>query len=112
MYELVVKNEDRDVWKLYLAKKQYDMALQYCKANDMAQKDQVYTAQAKDYFGQRRFQMSAKFFAESSTMPFEQVALQFIEYDEMDALRVYLDTKLQRLQKKVKYVGCGTVDFN
>ncbi|KAI8078651.1 Pep3/Vps18/deep orange family-domain-containing protein [Halteromyces radiatus] len=97
MYELVIKNEERDVWKLYLEKKQYNMALQYCK--DPAQKDKVYTAQAKDYFGQRRFQMSAKFFAES-TVPFEEVSLKFIEQDEMDALRIYLGSKLARLQKK------------
>ncbi|CAO3584041.1 unnamed protein product [Absidia cylindrospora] len=97
MYELVIKNEERDVWKLYLDKKQYNMALQYCK--DPAQKDKVFTAQAKDYFGQRRFQMSAKFFAES-TVPFEEVSLKFIEQDEMDALRVYLGNKLGRLQKK------------
>lgn len=98
MYELVIKNEERDVWKLYLDKKQYNTALQYCK--DPAQKDRVYTAQAKDYFGQGRFQMSAKFFAES-TVPFEEVSLKFIEQDEMDALRVYLGNKLGRLQKKV-----------
>ncbi|KAI8344695.1 Pep3/Vps18/deep orange family-domain-containing protein [Chlamydoabsidia padenii] len=97
MYELVIKNEERDVWKLYLDKKQYNTALQYCK--DPAQKDRVYTAQAKDYFGQGRYQMSAKFFAES-TVPFEEVSLKFIEHDEMDALRVYLGNKLGRLQKK------------
>ncbi|KAI9301302.1 Pep3/Vps18/deep orange family-domain-containing protein [Cunninghamella echinulata] len=97
MYELVIKNEERDVWKLYLDKQQYNMSLQYCK--DAAQKDKVFTAQAKDYFSQRRYQMSAKFFAES-TVPFEEVALQFIEQNEMDALRVYLGNKLGRLQKK------------
>ncbi|KAI7872143.1 Pep3/Vps18/deep orange family-domain-containing protein [Spinellus fusiger] len=96
MYELVIKNEERDVWKLYLEKKQYDTALQYCK--DSAQKDKVYTAQAKDYFGQRRYQMSAKYFAES-TVPFEEVVLKFVDKDEKDALRVYLTSKLDRLRK-------------
>ncbi|OAD75205.1 hypothetical protein PHYBLDRAFT_186318 [Phycomyces blakesleeanus NRRL 1555(-)] len=96
MYELVIKNEERDVWKLYLEKKQYDTALQYCK--DSAQKDKVFTAQARDYFGQRRFQMSAKYFAES-TVPFEEVVLKFVEKEERDALRVYLTSKLNRLRK-------------
>ncbi|KAF7727857.1 hypothetical protein EC973_006970 [Apophysomyces ossiformis] len=96
MYELKIKNEERDVWKLYLEKKQYDTALKYC--TDPAQKDKVYTAQAKDYFGQRRYQMSAKYFAES-TVPFEEVALQFVEKDERDALRVYLTKKLERFTK-------------
>ncbi|KAI8370704.1 Pep3/Vps18/deep orange family-domain-containing protein [Radiomyces spectabilis] len=96
IYELGIKNEERDVWKLYLEKKQYDTALQYCK--DPAQKDKVYTAQAKDYFQQRRYQMSAKYFAES-TVPFEEVALKFVEKSEQDALRIYLTNKLDRLRK-------------
>ncbi|KAL1931607.1 hypothetical protein VTP01DRAFT_9750 [Rhizomucor pusillus] len=97
IYELVIKNEERDVWKLYLEKGQYDTALQYCK--DPAQKDKVYTARARDYFDQRRYQMSAKYFAES-TVPFEEVSLKFVEKDERDALRVYLISKLERFRKK------------
>jgi hypothetical protein len=31
MFELVITKEDRDVWTLYLEKKQYDLALQYTK---------------------------------------------------------------------------------
>lgn len=98
IYELAIENEERDVWKLYLEKMQYDMALQYCK--DPAQKDKVYTAQARDYFNQRRYQLSAKYFAES-TVPFEEVALKFVEKNERDALRVYLLSKLSRFRKKV-----------
>ncbi|KAI7860888.1 Pep3/Vps18/deep orange family-domain-containing protein [Circinella umbellata] len=97
IYELSVENEERDVWKLYLEKSQYDMALQYCK--DPAQKDKVYTAQAKDYFSQRRYQMSAKYFAESA-VPFEEVTLKFVEKSERDALRIYLVKKLERFRKK------------
>ncbi|KAI9322126.1 Pep3/Vps18/deep orange family-domain-containing protein [Dichotomocladium elegans] len=97
IYELNIKNEERDVWKLYLEKAQYDTALQYCK--DAGQKDKVYTAQAKDYFQQRRYQMSAWYFAES-TVPFEEVALKFVEKNERDALRIYLTSKLERFRKK------------
>ncbi|KAG0169863.1 hypothetical protein DFQ28_011330 [Apophysomyces sp. BC1034] len=105
MYELKIKNEERDVWKLYLEKKQYDTALKYC--TDPAQKDKVYTAQAKDYFGQRRYQMSAKYYAES-TVPFEEVALQFVEKDERDALRVYLTKKLERFTKNASVANDRT----
>ncbi|KAG1047354.1 hypothetical protein G6F46_009640 [Rhizopus delemar] len=96
MYELTINNEERDVWKLYLEKKRYNSALRYCK--DPAQKDKVFTAQARDYFGQRRYKMSAEIFA-NSTVPFEEVALMFVEKDEVDALRVYLTNKLTRLRK-------------
>jgi hypothetical protein len=99
MYELRISNEERDVWKLYLEKKKYNAALRYCK--DPAQKDKVFTAQARDYFLQRRFKMSAQIFADS-TVPFEEVALMFVEKQEIDALRVYLTNKLGRLRKNVK----------
>jgi hypothetical protein len=98
MYELTINNEERDVWKLYLEKKRYNLALRYCK--DPAQKDKVYKAQAKDYFGQRRYKMSAEIFADS-TVPFEEAALMFIEKKEIDALRIYLSNKLGRLRKNV-----------
>lgn len=98
IYELSIENEERDVWKLYLEKGQYDTALQYCK--DPGQKDKVYTAQARDYFSLRRYQMSARYFAES-TVPFEEVALKFVEKNERDALRTYLNNKLERFRKKV-----------
>lgn len=100
MYELTINNEERDVWKLYLEKKRYNSALRYCK--DPAQKDKVFTAQAKDYFGQRRYKMSAEIFADS-TVPFEEVTLMFVEKNEVDALRVYLTNKLGRLRKNVSF---------
>jgi len=31
IFELVVTKEDRNVWELYLEKKQFETALQYCK---------------------------------------------------------------------------------
>jgi hypothetical protein len=99
LYQLVIEQESRDVWKIYLEKKQYDTALHYCR--DDAQRDKVYTTQANDYFAQQRYQLSAKYFAESA-VPFEEVALQFVERDERDALRNYVSNKLDRLKKGVK----------
>jgi hypothetical protein len=31
IYELVVEDEDRDVWRLYLKARSYDTALKFCK---------------------------------------------------------------------------------
>ncbi|KAI8094681.1 Pep3/Vps18/deep orange family-domain-containing protein [Thamnidium elegans] len=95
MYELVIKDEDRDVWKLYLQKKEYAVALQYCK--EQYQKTQVYTAQAKDDFDQHKYMQSAKYFAKS-TVPFEEVALKFTQKKERDALRFFLISRLERLE--------------
>jgi hypothetical protein len=100
MYELVVKDEDRDVWKLYLQKKDYSTALQYCK--EPTQRTQVYTAQAQEDFDQRRYMQSAKYFAKS-TISFEQVALKFTKKKERDALRFFLISRLERLGPNVKH---------
>ena len=99
MYELVIKDEERDVWKLYLSKKEYAITLQYCK--EPAQKTKVYTAQAKEDFDQRRYMQSAKYFAKS-TVPFEEVALKFTEKKERNALRFFLISRLERLSDHVK----------
>ncbi|CAG8443250.1 6027_t:CDS:10 [Acaulospora colombiana] len=41
IFELIVTKEDRDVWKLYLEKQQFDNAIQYCK--DLTQKTMIAT---------------------------------------------------------------------
>jgi hypothetical protein len=46
--------------------------------------------------------LSAKYFAQS-TVPFEEVALKFVERDERDALRSYLLTKVDKLKKVVRF---------
>jgi hypothetical protein len=35
LFELVVSNEDRDVWKIYLEKCQFDIALRYAKVSEI-----------------------------------------------------------------------------
>ena len=35
LFELVVGNEDRDVWKIYLEKCQFDVALRYAKVGEI-----------------------------------------------------------------------------
>ncbi|KAG0207106.1 hypothetical protein BGX28_001582 [Mortierella sp. GBA30] len=99
LFELVITKEDRDVWTLYLEKKQYDMALQYTK--NPAQRDRVLTLQANHNFSQSRYMLSAKYYAQS-TVPFEEVCLKFVEKDERDALRSYLLAKVEKLRKSDK----------
>ncbi|KAG0263918.1 hypothetical protein DFQ27_001570 [Actinomortierella ambigua] len=106
IFELIITREDRDVWTLYLEKKQYDMALQYAK--NPAQKDRVLTLQANHNFAQGRYMLSAKYYAQS-TVPFEEVALKFVERDERDALRNYLLAKLDKLRRGEKDITQKTI---
>lgn len=95
IFELVVTKEDRHVWELYLAKNQFDAALQYCK--DPSQKDKVLTAQADYFFSQKRYQLAAAGYAQTQKS-FEEVTLKLINEGENEALKIYLLKKLESLK--------------
>jgi len=97
IFELVVSKEDRNVWELYLEKKQFDTALQYCK--DPVQKDRVLTTQADYFFTQERFQLAANYYAQTQKS-FEEVALKFIAKGEKEALKGFLLKKLDTLRSQ------------
>ncbi|KAI8340709.1 Pep3/Vps18/deep orange family-domain-containing protein [Chlamydoabsidia padenii] len=99
IYEMVIKNEDRDVWKLYLEKKEYGLAMDYCKTAD--QRNKVHLAQADQLFSKGQFISSAKYYA-MTQISFEQAALKFITRNEKDALRIYLLAKLRQLDDKAE----------
>ncbi|KAJ3040940.1 hypothetical protein HDV00_010151 [Rhizophlyctis rosea] len=98
LYELIVTDEDRDVWRLYLEKKSFDAALVYAK--DDAQRDKIVTSQAEYYFSQGRYVLSAAYYAQSVSLSFEEIALRFIAKNERDALKHYLLKKLERLKRQ------------
>ncbi|KDE09671.1 hypothetical protein MVLG_00077 [Microbotryum lychnidis-dioicae p1A1 Lamole] len=96
IFELVIKDEDRDVWKTYLQRSNWELACKYAKTR--RQRDQVLSAEADAYFAQGRYIQSAQCYAQSSKS-FEEVALRFVDKNEHDALRYYLTAKLERISK-------------
>lgn len=96
IFEVVVTDETRDVWKIMLKSQQFDAASQYAKTS--AQKDAVATASGDYLVGKGQYMEAATVYGRS-TKPFEQVALAFIDKGEQDALRKYLLTKLSTLKK-------------
>ena len=96
IHELVIKDEDRDVWKIYLQRSNYDLAKRFAKTQ--TQRDTVLAAEADAYFAAGRFIPSAQSYAQSSK-PFEEVVLRFVDKGERDALRYYLVAKLERLKR-------------
>ncbi|EIW66818.1 hypothetical protein TREMEDRAFT_40794 [Tremella mesenterica DSM 1558] len=95
--EVLVSNEDRDVWRAKVEKSDFVEALRY--ARTPAQKDIVLSRQGDYQFEQGRYIQAAQSYAKSSRN-FEFVALRFVDADERDALRVYLSDCLDRLDKK------------
>ncbi len=96
IYEILVRDEDRDVWKVMLRHQHFDAALQY--ARSPAQKDAVATASGDHLISKKQYLEAASVYGRSSK-PFEQVALTFIDHDQQDALRKYLLTKITTLKK-------------
>ncbi|KAJ2403201.1 tethering complex subunit [Coemansia sp. RSA 2559] len=97
IYELVVTDEDRDVWDIYLSRRQFDAALQHCY-ND-AQRDMVLRAQADHLFASGDYVKSAQCFARTS-VSFEEAALKFVDMRDGVVLKSYLLSKLQTLRKQ------------
>ncbi|KAK2461658.1 hypothetical protein APHAL10511_006121 [Amanita phalloides] len=96
LFELVVTNEDRDVWKLYLEKGNHEVALRYAK--NANQRDIVLASQAGALFDEGRYFNAAQCYAQSS-VTFEEVTLKFLDVGERDALRSYLISRLERTKK-------------
>jgi len=96
IFEIVITDESRDVWKIMLKAQQFEAASQYAKT--AAQKDAVATASGDFLVGKGQYSEAAAVYGRS-TKPFEQVALTFIDKGEQDALRKYLVTKLSTLKK-------------
>ncbi|KAK4055290.1 tethering complex subunit [Microbotryomycetes sp. JL201] len=96
IFELVIKDEDRNVWKTHLSRSNWELAHKYAKS--ARQRETVLAAEAESYFASGRYIQSAQAFAQSSRN-FEDVVLKFVDKNERDALRYYLVAKLERLKK-------------
>lgn len=96
IFEIVPRDEDRDIWKIMLQMQQFDAALQY--AHTPAQKDAV-AVSSGDYLVSKGQHNEAAGVYGKSSKPFEEVALTFIDNDQPDALRKYLLTKLSTYKK-------------
>jgi hypothetical protein len=96
IFEIVITDEDRDVWKVMLQTEHFDAALRY--ARGPAQKDAVATASG-DYLVSKGSYLDAAGVYGKSSKPFEQVVLIFVDNDQQDALRKYLLTKITTYKK-------------
>ena len=96
IFEIVVTDEARDVWRILLKQGNYESAQRYAKTAE--QKDAVASMTGDYLMSQGKFDEAAVVLGRS-TKPFEDVALTFIDKAEHDSLRRYLLTKLSNLRK-------------
>ncbi|MBW0462821.1 hypothetical protein O181_002536 [Austropuccinia psidii MF-1] len=97
IFELVIKDESRNIWKVYLQRQDFDEALK--RVNTPVDRDQVLIAQADHYFNIKKFIPAAQIYAQCSKS-FEAVVMNFIDRGERDALRYYLISRLERLKRQ------------
>ncbi|KAH3742880.1 vacuolar protein sorting protein 18 [Pelomyxa schiedti] len=100
IYEMLIANEDRDVWRQKMEQKEWQSAIDYCKG-DLEKQDIVWTAQAEHYFTLEQYELSALSFAKT-TVPFEKVALKFINKEKRHFLLRYLNDKLATINPQHK----------
>lgn len=95
VFRYKVVKEERNLWKIYSDKEQFDLAKQYCQ-NNPACVDLINVKQAELLFTKGEYEKSAEIYAETKNS-FETVCLKFLEGDRIDALKVYLSKRLDAL---------------
>ncbi|KAK0630662.1 Pep3/Vps18/deep orange family-domain-containing protein [Bombardia bombarda] len=96
IFEIIVRDEDRDIWKIMLQMQQFDAALQYAHTN--TQKAAISSASGDHLVAKGLFNEAAGVYGKSSKA-FDEVALCFIDNNQPDALRKYLLAKLATYKK-------------
>ena len=73
------------------------------------QKDEIFSTQADYYFQQKKYNLSATFYARSNSVGFEQVVLKYMDRGEKEAMKVFLLRKLEEMKKTVFF--CRSLTF-
>lgn len=100
VFRYKIKSEHRDVWRMYLDKNEFDLALEYSR-DYPPHLDAVLVKQAEFLFQQRQYASSASIYAKSQSS-FEAVCLKFLQINEKTALMTYLSTRLETLSSQDK----------
>ncbi|XP_038211746.1 vacuolar protein sorting-associated protein 18 homolog isoform X2 [Zerene cesonia] len=95
VFRYKVNKEERNVWRIYSDKEQFDLAKEYCQ-NNPAFIDIINVKQADLLFAKGDYEKSAEVFAETQSS-FETICLKFLEVDQINALKVYLGKRLEAL---------------
>ncbi|KAH0445460.1 hypothetical protein IEQ34_025455 [Dendrobium chrysotoxum] len=97
IFELVITEEDRHVWQIYLERNNHEQALKYAKSS--IQREQVLSSQGDLFFRDGKFIQAAQCYAQTFSRTFEEIVLQFLDCNERDALRYFLVMRLERLRR-------------
>ncbi|XP_050332162.1 vacuolar protein sorting-associated protein 18 homolog [Bactrocera neohumeralis] len=91
-----ITDEQRDIWRIYLEKGQYDLAEIYA-AEQPEHLDIVLIKKADAAFEKGDYTLAADFYAETSK-PFEEISLKFMELDTKKPIIRYAKKRLAMLE--------------
>ncbi|KAI8898146.1 Pep3/Vps18/deep orange family-domain-containing protein [Globomyces pollinis-pini] len=95
LFEIIITNEDRDIWRIYLNKKQYKDAYEIAK---VPEDKQLVAKHHADYeFTQKNYSFAAELYARSS-LSLEEVSLKLLSLDSTKALQLFLNRKISSLK--------------
>lgn len=100
VFRYKVAREERNVWRIYSDKQQFDLAKEYCH-NNPAFIDIINVKQAELLFSKGDYEKSAEVFADTQSS-FETICLKFLESEQINALKVYLSRRLEALNEDDK----------
>lgn len=96
IFEIVVDNEDRNIWQIMMKQNQFESALLH--AGSQTQKETVAAAYGDHLASKGHWTQAATVYGRSNK-PFEDIALSIIDNNQPDALRQFLLTKLAATKK-------------
>lgn len=95
VFRYKILKEERNVWRIYADQQKFDLAKEYCQSNP-AFIDIVNVKHAELLFSKGQYERSAELFAETQRS-FETICLKFLESDQITALKIYLEKRLETL---------------
>ncbi|CAH0750606.1 unnamed protein product [Diatraea saccharalis] len=100
VFRYKVVREERNVWRIYCDREQFNLAKEYCHHNP-AFVDVINVKHAELLYSKGDYEGSARIYAESKSS-FETVCLKFLEKEQINALKVYLSSRLEALEEEDK----------
>lgn len=94
VYRYKILNENKNIWKIYLEQKRFDLAKKYSSGDENSY-DRVICEEAQHFFKQKDYEKSAEIFARSKRS-FEDVSLMFMQAKSSRALKKYLTIRLDQ----------------
>lgn len=99
IYEIILKNETKNVWKLLCDSYRFDESLSLIDLG-IIEKNFIFEKKADYLYEQQNFKDAAISYANSSTVPIGSTSLKFINLDNPSYLQTFLIEKLNHLIDK------------